>query len=220
MMLTAGCGDDAVTPIIQTIRSADPLNKSIEWSSGKDELVMEQLKNGNPAHNLSPAELIFYCARENNCNPVLLLALLENQDLLGQEDGFGDFELRLYHACNYEVNSGKYNGFFPQLVASTFQFWLDRENGMSFAESYQANFAGRYTLAEYMAIYAGIVDQINQQTGSDFPTNPDPTTSDILDHFHDLNIEQIQSYLESCPDTALKREGLFRESPRTNSVQY
>ena len=220
MFSMAGCGDDAVTPQNQVIRSADPLGKSIEWTTGADALVTPELQNGNPAHNLSPAELIYYCAQENCINPVLVLALIENQDLLSQSDRVGDFELRLYRACNLETVSGKYGGFFPQLVASTFQLWLDRTNSMNFAESYQNNFTGRYTLTEFMAIYTNVSSQINQQTGLNYPTDPDPATSEILDDFRELTIEQIQAFLASRPNTALKRTTLFREPALTDSVSY
>jgi hypothetical protein len=220
MLGTVSCGDDAVNMVIKIIRSADWLHKSVEWSSGKDALVTEELRNGNPEHNLSPAELIYFCARENKINPVLLLALIENQDLLSQGEGYGDFELRLSDACNYDTGSGKYGGFFVQLVASSFQFWLDQSKGQSFRESYERNFAKRFTLDEFMVIYARIVGEINQQFGMNYNTSPDPNTTDVFDDCQDLSIDQIQSYLDSCPATALKRKHLFKEVPLTNSIPY
>lgn len=215
-----GCGDDAIAPIFQTIRSADPLHKSEEWTNGPDALVTPELMNGNPAHNLSPAQLIYFCARENGINPVLLLALLENQDLLSQGDGVGDLETRLYQACNLEVASGKYGGFFPQLVASTFQFWLDRSNGLNFRQSYENNFDSRYSLNEFIAIYAQIAGAINLQFGFNYPTTINPDNTAVYDVYPDLTINQIQSYLDNCPNTALKRKTLFQEVPLTNSIQY
>lgn len=220
MFGVSSCGDDAINSVIKIIRSADWMHKSVEWSTGKDALVTEELKNGNPEHNLSPAELIYFCAKENNINPVLLLALIENQDLLTKNDSYGDFELRLSDACNYDIGSGKYRGFFVQLVASSFQFWLDRSNGLSFRQSYENYFDGRYSLEEFMVIYARIVGEINQMFGKNYATNPDPNSGEIFTENRDLTIEQILIYLESCPNSALKRKQLFQEAPLTNSIPY
>lgn len=210
-LFVVSCSDDG--DIIQLIcyLTADPLNKSVEWSEGKDALQTDELKDGKPAHDLSPAGLFYYCALENNCNPVLLLALMENQELLSKPDTSGDPMPRLNNACNYDTASGKYLGFFPQLVASSFQFQYDRQNGLNFGQSYEKNFARKYDLAKFMEIYSRLSNEINQQFGFDYNPNPDTSGSEILDFYHDMTIDQIQNFLESYPNTILKRQKLFSE---------
>jgi hypothetical protein len=224
-LVLVGCGDDINKNIISSliIRSADPLEKSKSWSEGTDALVTPELRDGKVSH-MAPNLIIYYSSIENGANIVLMLSLLESQKLLSENERYNDFEIRLYNATGYDIKtnnlaSDKYGGFFPQLVAGSFQFWLDKKNGLSFAESYQNNFASQMDLQKFMAVYLDVAQIMNQIAKTDYPA-PDPATQEIFGQFKEITADQIQTFLEQCPNTALKRKSLFMEAPITNSIQY
>ncbi|HPN67316.1 MAG TPA: hypothetical protein PLZ62_01540 [bacterium] len=213
-----GCGDDSQTAIQTQIRSSNPHHTI--WN----DIVTPEIQGAKPDH-LDTNLIIYYSSVENNANVVLMLSLLESEQLLSRDENFGDFEIRLYNAAGYDITnnnnlaSDKYGGFFPQLVAGSYQFWLDEKNGLSFAESYQNNFASQMNLEKFMAVYLDIAQIMNQIAHTNYPS-PDPATQEIFGQFKEVTADQIQNFLEQCPNTALKRKTLFREGPVTNSINY
>ncbi len=231
-IICASCGEDTsstpLQPITATTRNADPCNawSRTGWQEGPDAVRTPQLKNENASHSLSPAEIIYYSAVENSddptsadakyfVNPVLLLTYLENRDLISKGKDFEDFEFRLLQACGYGGERiKKYHGFYPQLVASTYQWHAYQERKKTFEEA-QASFpfTGTEDFKQTYAKYARIMNFI---AGTSFSEYPD-SDGYYRDFFRVIGIKEIQKFLETM-DSPLKDKYLFREQPVKNTV--
>jgi murein DD-endopeptidase MepM/ murein hydrolase activator NlpD len=89
--------------------------------------------------NMSPAEIIYYSAKENNINPILLIAKIQQeQSLISQSAS----QHKLNRATGYGIpNSNpsgdpQYKSFLAQLTGLTYQFDKFRGQGLSFREAY------------------------------------------------------------------------------------
>ena len=164
-----------------TLRTADPCNAWARagWQQGADAVVTPELRDGNASH-LWPAEIIFYSVIENSdtmttgqgifVNPILLITYLENADLLSKGKEYGDFELRLLKAVGYSSDKKKYNGFYPQLVASTYQWRQFQKKGLSFEEA-----QGLYPFVSsrsFQIAYAEYAQIMNDIIGTNFSAYP------------------------------------------------
>lgn len=213
LVLLISCGESG-NPIP---RSADPCNAWARpgWMDGPEKVVTPELRDGNASHNLSPAEIIFYSVSENTIgeykiNPVLVLTYLESADLLSQGKDYGDFEFRLLTSVGYGgAGIKKYHGFYPQLVASTFQWYAYQKRGLDFEEAQtQYSFVATRPFKEAYAEYAAIMNQI---VGTNFSLNPD-SQGYYQDFSGFVSAENIQSFLEAV-DSSLKEKNLFRQFP-------
>jgi hypothetical protein len=216
------------------LRTADPCDAWARpgWQEGPGRVVTPELRNGNASHDLWPAELIYYSVIENSdvitpnsteeqgvvINPVLILVYLENQKLLSQGKMYGDFELRLLRAVGYAEYTTKYNGFYPQLVASTYQWRLFQERKQSFEEAQE-----RYPfLSEdqsedqsFQDAYADYAEVMNEIAGTNFELYP-ADQGYYQDFFGFVGIEEVQRFLERL--NSLLREDLFNQPPVFNTV--
>lgn len=216
----ASCGGEAVNGDVDKYfgrRSADPCNAWARpgWIEGPERVNTEELRNGNASHNLSPAEIVYYSVAENTIgvykiNPVLILTYLENADLLSQGKEYGDFESRLLKAVSYGgADVKKYNGFYPQLVASTFQWYAYQKRGVSFADVQKLYpFISTRPFAEAYAEYARIMNGI---AGTTFSESPD-SRGYYQDFSGMASKENIQEFFEKV-NSPLKEEDLFRQWP-------
>jgi murein DD-endopeptidase MepM/ murein hydrolase activator NlpD len=210
-------------------RSADPYEKWRDWQEGPARVVTPELRDGNASNSLSPAEIIYFSALENDINPVLLLAKLQDeQSLLTQgktwSNAAGDFEKRLEKATGLGVyDSGatpKWFGFYPQLVGSSYQWHEYRQRGLSFREAYETYTTGAGKYEGFTAsngIYETVARQMNGVAGTAYDTQPD--TYGYFNDFRDVAVEDIQWFLEGRPGD-LKNRNLFAEAPVSNSVDY
>jgi hypothetical protein len=94
--------------------------------------------------NMSPAEIIYYSAKENNINPVLLLAKIQQeQSIIAQAAS----QHTLNRATGYGIPNSNpsgdpaYSSFLAQLTGLTYQFDRFRQQGLSFRQAYD-----RYTV--------------------------------------------------------------------------
>jgi hypothetical protein len=163
------------------IRTADPCNAYDRpgWKSGPDAVITPELQGGNASH-LWPAEIIYYSVLENTLpsqgiliNPVLVLVYLENADLLSFGQEYGDFEMRLLKAVGYDATSNKYNGFYPQLVSSTYQWRVYQKRGLSFAEAQKGYPFASSSGISFSDAYAKYAKTMNDILGTTFSLYPD-----------------------------------------------
>lgn len=203
----------------QGLRSADYNNT---WKN-LGPFNQATLQNGNASHNLSPAELIYYAAKENDSNPVLLLAKLQDEQSLLTKGKEGDFEWRLARACGYGMaDSGdnpKYYGFFPQVVATTYQFNLYRQRGKNFQEAYQSFTTGAGKYSNFVnVLYPPYALAMKQISGRSYAQKP--AGEGYFKDFRDISLEHVQRFLEQYSG-ALKERDLFKQKPlASEKVKY
>lgn len=179
-------------------------------------LDLSEISNGK-ANHLSPAEIIYYSAKENKINPVLLLAKLQDeQSLLTQGKNSGDFEWRLTRACGYgatdngDIKTTNYYGFFPQLVSTSLQFEKNRIsfNG-SFQGAYESFTTGSGKHNGFVSnIYPPYAVKMNQIAGQSYASRP--SDYGYFKDFRNISIDHIQRFLESYSG-ALKEKDLFQQ---------
>lgn len=204
-------------------RSADPCEKWQEWSEGEDHLVIPALQKGLASHILSPAETVFLSAKENGANPVLLLALLENQqNLISVPEVVDTFEKRLFFALGFALSEDSqttpYGGFFPQLVATSFQLQLDYQRELTFSESYQKHFQKK-DWENITLLYSWYAREFSELSG--IWHDDDPNSMDVFIDFTgpEMNPFLIQIFLEKR-GSALANRALFRKLPIDDSIDY
>ena len=167
--------------------------------------------------------MVYYSAKENDINPVLLLAKLQDeQSLLARGYKYGDFERRLEIATGYGISdsnpSDKWLGFYPQLVASSYQWHEHREGEKTFEEAYKSYTSGegKYTgFTQADGIYAKVAENMNVAAGTHYAVQPEYTG--YYNDFRDITIENIQAFLELYSSGALSNQNLFGEPPIENS---
>lgn len=204
------------------IRTADPCNAWARpgWQEGSDAVITPELRDGNASH-LWPAEIIYFSILENTVqnkgiliNPVLILTYLENSDLLSLGKEAGDFELRLLKAVGYDSESKKYNGFYPQVVASTYQWRAFQERGLSFSEA-QKQYPFMSLAMSFQDAYAKYAEIMNDILGTTFLVYP--TSQGYYQDFAGLvDDEKMQLFLEKVASPL--RENLFNQSPIKNTA--
>lgn len=210
----------------KVIRSADPCNawKRPGWRDGPGAIITPELQDGNASHNLSPAEIIYYSVQENSSpdlgfviNPVLVLTYLENAELLRQGMFCGDFEYKLLKAVGYDKDRIKYNGFYPQVVSSTYQWRLYQERRMSFSAAQKLY--PFLSINSFRAAYAKNARLMNQIAGTNFRVYP-VSQGYYRDFFDFVGIGQIQEFLQR-KKSPLQNWNLFRQRPVQGSeVDY
>jgi len=205
------------------IRTADPCSAWARpgWQEGSDAVITPELRDGNASH-LWPAEIIYFSIMENTVrnkgiliNPVLILTYLENADLLSFGKEVGDFELRLLKAVGYDSDSKKYAGFYPQLVASTYQWRAFQERGLSFLEAQKLYPFSSSTIISFQDAYAKYAQIMNDILGTTFLVYPD--SQGYYQDFNGLvDDEKMQLFLERV--TSPLRENLFNQAPIKNTA--
>lgn len=217
------CGKAENCPVL---RSADPCKAWARpsWQEGTGAVTTQELRNGNASH-LLPAEIIYYAVLENTdedsgilINPVLIIAYLENANLISAGKEEGDFELRLLEACGYGgVSIKKYHGFYPQLVAATYQWKLFQERKISFEEA-QKLFPFTSTKKSFRETYAEYARVMNDVIGTSFPLYP-LSQGYYQDFSFMVDAKKIQKFFEKT-NSPLK-EDLFKQFPSINTkVNY
>ncbi|MEK7990045.1 MAG: S-layer homology domain-containing protein, partial [Thiotrichaceae bacterium] len=215
-------------------RSADPQEKYKIYDNNDNPVTTAEIMGGKASHDLSPAEIIYYSAKENTLNPVLLLAKLQQeQSLLTQgkdwSNAAGNFEERLYRAMGVGTyDSGettKWYGFYPQIVSAAYEWYLSRERDKKSLQDglkeYTSNPDAYQQLLDFYADYAG---KMNTITGTSFETYPDiSSTGGYYNDFRNITADNIQTFLElsAFGSGALSNVNLFREPPiEDNSINY
>lgn len=196
----------------------DPASKWSGWQSGPAAVNTPELRDGR-VYKLSPAQIIYYSAKENGLNPLLLLVKLQaEQGLI--KNSYSDTELqrRLDRAVGYGVlesnpTATKWFGFYPQLVGMSYEFSQMRKK-----KDFHAAFL-EYTphedkYKELQTIYAQYAVVMNRVSGRHYSASPG--SSGYLDDFRDVSAQHIQAFLGEFPG-ALKNASLFSGSAPASS---
>ena len=192
--------------------SADPYQKWQSWQTGVNAVQTPELRDGN-LYNLTPAQLIYYASLENKLNPLLVLVKLQAEmGLIKTPFQQPELSRRLNRAMGFDYNEtnpsvSDYPGFYPQLVAATFQFAKMKTTGLNFHDAFY-----KYTPHEAMynqfvnELYPVYVAKMNAIAGKSYAAQP--TSSSYFDDFRDITAAHIQQFLNAYP-TNLKNAALF-----------
>ncbi|MDM8567732.1 S-layer homology domain-containing protein [Candidatus Halobeggiatoa sp. HSG11] len=143
--------------------------------------VLDEIRNG--VSTMSPAEIIYYAAKENNINPVLLLAKIQQEQSIISRSAT---QHTLNRATGYDIpNSNpagdpKYKSFLAQLTGLTYQFSKFRGLGLNFRQAYDkytVDYTGQdASFDRFMTIYesyAVLMDEIVQGNANNSPPTTD-----------------------------------------------
>ena len=199
-----GAGADAVTT---GGFNPDPTGKTYDSSFGVHTPV---LVNGN-VYMLTPAEVIYYSAKENSVNPVLVLAKIQHeQGLITNPSPSKGLQAALDDAVGYSHYDGagapasKYTGFYPQLVAMTFQFQQNLKNQGNFLAGYSTDSTA---LGKVQTLYKSYAVSMNHIAGTSYAAALNGITGN-LDDFSQISVADIQKFLAS-QSGRLKETSLF-----------
>ncbi|ASM78058.1 hypothetical protein VITFI_CDS2280 [Vitreoscilla filiformis] len=177
--------------------TADPYEKWKGWQTGSAAVSTPELRDGN-VYNLTPAQIIYYAALENNINPVLLLTKLQaEQSLISQSYKQPELGRKLERAVGYgytDSNPGdsRWAGFYPQLVGLSYEFSEMRKK-LSFHDAFLSYTPREEKYVEFVNIYAGYAQKMNAISGRSYSVRP--TSSGYTDDFRDVSAAHIQSFL-------------------------
>lgn len=176
--------------------------------------------NCGDVNDLSPAELIYYSALENNINPVLLISKLQDEQSLIEVIP-NDLEWKLMRATGYGMADGfndnpAYYGFFPQTVACTYQFDKFRNEGKTFQTAYgiytTAN--GGYNNFRYN-IYPDYATRMNIIANTNYSSYPS-SYGYYNDFKYNVSVSDIQALLDYFGGP-LSNNQLFSSNPQQNN---
>ncbi|GEM_PF-1709409 len=131
---------------------------------------LTEIRNG--VFTMSPAEIIYYSAKENSINPVLLLAKIQQEQSIIERSAT---QHKLNRATGYgipnsnPVGDPKYKSFLAQLTGLTYQFDKFRGQGLTFQQAYNKytvdNTGQDASFSRFMDIYenyAVLMDEVIQ----------------------------------------------------------
>ncbi len=201
---------------------ADPDNVGTTlFSAGPNKLVRAELRDGRPK-SMSPAEIIYWSAKENNVNPLLLVVKMQHEkDLLEPSFADSEWQTRLNGATGFtafdRLNGGMtMRGFFPQLVATSFQFDKWRNEFPTFDAGFKLYSSDTSATATVKTLYAQYTPLFNRITGKSYSAAPAGNGLGYYNDFRDAAIgpQHIQSLLDTFP-TKLKDRALFAATTTT-----
>ncbi len=214
----------ATVSIAQQGLNADPLERWKTWQNAGDATVKTpQLRDGN-VYRLTPAEIIYYSGVENRVNPVLLLVKLQHEQglLATPSSDAAALQRRLDRAAGFGIldsdpNHTKWAGFYPQLVAASYQFGdLWKKTYPSSAQAIARYSSDRAAGQKVATIYQDYAGKMNRIAGKRYSTAP--TGWGHVDDFQDIGPTQIQYFLDLFPGN-LKNRSLFGGAPVSNGAK-
>jgi len=194
----------------------DPTNKWQSWQSSANSVRTPQLRNGN-IFKLTPAEIIYYSAKENNVNPLLLIVKLQHEaSLISQTNG--DYQRQLDRSTGFDFKDSKpkassYAGFYPQLVAASFQFNLWKQRYQTFESGLVSYSTDRNAPNVIRNLYIQYAPQLNKIAGTNYTTTP--SNWQYVDDFRNISIAHIQTFLDQQQNSQLKNKNLFKDASAT-----
>lgn len=172
----------------------DPNDRCLDFT-----MVTPQFQDCQNLSTLSPAEFIYYAAQENNVNPVLLIAKLQDEQSLITNTPT-DLEWKLKRATGYGMSdigdAPHYYGFFPQIVGCAYQFRLYRDNyGYSFQQAYQTYTTWSYGYTNFTSnLYPVYADRMNTIANTNYSLYPS-SYGYYNDFKNQVSIADIQALL-------------------------
>jgi murein DD-endopeptidase MepM/ murein hydrolase activator NlpD len=195
--------------------SPDPLEKWKEWQSGNAQVNTPQLRDGN-VYKLSPAEIIYFAAKDNDMNPLLLLAKLQHEkSLIGTNfTDSGALKVALDHATGYgsfDSNplNPKWFGFYPQVVGTAYEFGSGMRQKNAFEKVLSEYASDPLGPQKFKTVYAQYAPVMNSIAGTNH--SPTPTGWTYATDFRSITPQHIQAFLDRYPGH-LRNAGLFAGS--------
>lgn len=188
----------------------DPASRWKTWQGGSAAVKTPALRDGN-VYKLTPAEIIYWSARENDLNPLLLLVKLQaEQGLIQNAYPVSELQRRLDRAVGYGVfesspSTTNWGGFYPQLVGMSYEFSQMRKK-KDFHSAFLEYTPHEDKYLELQNIYSKYALQLNQVSGKNYATTPSSTG--YLSDFRDVSTLHIQMFLERFAGN-LKNSKLF-----------
>ncbi|HPN55127.1 MAG TPA: hypothetical protein PLB52_04370 [Candidatus Moranbacteria bacterium] len=206
-------------------RSADPCGKLVEW---QNEIVSPELWNGQAEHKYSPAAYIVFSAKENTFNLVSVLVMLElSQKLITTGTAWNsDFERRLLEAVSYGSRQNdwkRWPGFVPQCVGMTYQFFKEKNEGLTFREAFEKYTGNQEKWENFQLLYSYYAFLMNQYLGTH-----NLLVSDSDGYYDDFQVTPekqkrfifaVQRFLEAM-NSPLKNKNLFKEQGLPSIISY
>ena len=188
--------------------------KSPGWMpGGKAAIVTPELQGGR-VYKLTPAQIIYFSAKENGINPLLLLVKIQaEQSLIELNHDAATVEHKLNRVVGYgipeqDMFQEKWPGFYPQLVGMSYEF-----STMAKKKDFHSAFL-EYTphedkYAELVKLYRSYATALNRVSAKSYPTLPQ--SSGYLSDFRDISADHIQAFLDNYAGP-LKNKQLFAGS--------
>lgn len=185
--------------------------KNPDWMpGGKAAIVTPELRDGR-VYQLTPAQIIYYSAKENGVNPLLLLVKIQaEQSLIKQTFDAATLERKLSRVVGYgiperDIFLEKWPGYYPQLVGMSYEFWtMAKKKDFHSAFLEYTPHEDKYT--ELVNMYQEYAPVLNRVAGKNYPARPQ--SSGYLYDFRDVNADHIQSFLDNYAGP-LKNKQLF-----------
>lgn len=176
-------------------------------------------------NDLSPAEVIYHCAKENNINPVLLISKLQDEQSLITFTP-NNLEWALMRATGYGMaddgDNPFYYGFYPQLVGCTYQFDKYRsepDKYPTFEDAYRTYTTSLEAYNNFIYnIYPVYADAMNDIANTTFDNIPS-SNGYYNDFRSEVTIENIQQLLDLFGGP-LKNTELFSKNPEIKAKAF
>jgi len=191
----------------------DPMAKwqDRDWQpGGKAAIVRPELRDGN-VFKLTPAQIIYYSAKENDVNPLLLLVKLQaEQSLIKGSFDAATLEHKLSRAVGYgiperDISQERWPGFYPQLVGMSWEF-AQMSKKKDFHSAFLEYTPHEDKYIELQNFYREFAAVLNRVSGKKYSSTP--SSSGYLKDFRDISDQHIQLFLENYAGH-LKNKSLF-----------
>ncbi len=206
-------------------RSGDPCGLLAKWG-----LVLNEWKNGNAKHSLTPAEIIVLATEENDGNVVAMLAKMQVAKKLitdGQKWN-EDFEYRLLESMGYGGNQAdryRWYGYAPNMVGESYQNALEESRGLTFKQAFLKSTDNQGDWNVFRQIYAICAQFVNKNLGLNTSYSPTPSSSGYYHDFsvtpenRDKYIATVQFLFETVESPLADKE-LFKKSGTSSIINY
>lgn len=210
---------------INNQRNGDPCGLLPKWG-----LILDEWKDGNAEHGLTPAEILVLAAEENDGNVVTLLAKVQISQLLitiGQKWN-RDFEYSILESMGYGANQFdryRWYGFAPNAIGESYQNALEESRSLTFEQAFAKSTDNQGNWLEFQEAYDVCAQFMNNNLGLNTSYEARPTSSG---YYHDfavtpLNREKyiaaVQLLLEIANSPLADRE-LFKKAGTPSIINY
>ncbi len=206
-------------------RSGDPCGLLAKWG-----LVLDEWKNDNAKHEMSPAEILVLATEENDGNVVTMLAKMQIAQRLitdGQKWN-GDFEYRLLESMSYGGNQAdryRWYGYAPNMVGESYQNALEESRGLTFKQTFLKSTDNQGDWHAFKQVYAICAWFINQHLGLQTTYRTIPSSSGFYHDFsvtsenRDKYVQAVQLFFEAVGSPLADKE-LFKKSGTSSIINY
>jgi hypothetical protein len=206
-------------------RNSDSCKLLNKWG-----LVLDEWKNGNAEHNMTPAEILVFATQENDGNVAAMLVKMEMSQRLitvGQKWN-NDFEYRLLEPMSYGANQAdrcRWYGYAPNMVGESYQNSLDESRGLTFKETFMKSTDNQGNWTEFQELYVACAQFMNDNLGLNTSYETKPSSSG---YYHDFSVtpENRDKYVAAVQllfevvGSPLADKDLFKKSGTPSIINY